>query len=516
MNTRLPVAAALIVMVLLVVSCPSPGPDLETVATPQFTPAAGAYVTDENVTITCPTSGATIYYTTDGSTPNTSSSVFSTPIAVAGDGTSMTIKAIAVKSGMTTSAVASADYGIFYQVATPVISPSTHDHFQAFYVTITDATPGATIYYTTDGSPATTSSTVYSVSIPVSGDDTTWTIRAIADRSGFPTSSEALRTYWVRYIYTAGWYYQGTRYYPCYWMGTNRTVIDNGTAFDAESNSVWVDGNGNVFTCGWRKVQPYKWAVRTFGSNLFYINDSLLYDAEATSIWYDGSYQYTAGWYENGSTRIPCYWKDAGRTDLPYGTGGTASSIYLSGADIYTAGDNNGGTPSLAACYWKNTTKYDLPSGTVRAQAFSIFVNGSTIYTAGYYNDASKSIPCYWTGTTKTDLAGDGSHDAVAWSVCESSGTVYTAGSYLDGTKRNACYWTGTTRTELAGDGTHDADTSAIRVLGSYIIVSGSYMTASARIPCFWVVVPGVSNTRYDLDIGSSVNGMTKSLYIVP
>jgi hypothetical protein len=53
-------------------------------------------------------------------------------------------------------------------------------------------------------------------------------------------------------------------------------------------------------------------------------------------------------------------------------------------------------------------------------------------------------------------------------------------------------------------------------VLGSYIIVSGSYMTASARIPCFWVVVPGVSNTRYDLDIGSSVNGMTMSLYIVP
>ncbi|MBP5516954.1 MAG: chitobiase/beta-hexosaminidase C-terminal domain-containing protein, partial [Bacteroidales bacterium] len=55
-----------------------------------------------NVTITCATEGATIYYTTNGSTPTTSSSSYSTTITGLPDNT--TVKAIAVKSGMVNSA----------------------------------------------------------------------------------------------------------------------------------------------------------------------------------------------------------------------------------------------------------------------------------------------------------------------------------------------------------------------------------------------------------------------------
>ena len=40
-----------------------------TVATPAFSLAAGTYIGAQSVTISCATSGATIYYTTDGSTP---------------------------------------------------------------------------------------------------------------------------------------------------------------------------------------------------------------------------------------------------------------------------------------------------------------------------------------------------------------------------------------------------------------------------------------------------------------
>lgn len=80
-----------------------------TVATPTFSPAPGTYSSAQNVTISTTTSGATIKYTTDGSTPTSSSATYSGAISVA---SSKTLKAIAQKSGMTDSAVATAAYTI--------------------------------------------------------------------------------------------------------------------------------------------------------------------------------------------------------------------------------------------------------------------------------------------------------------------------------------------------------------------------------------------------------------------
>lgn len=53
-----------------------------TVATPTFSPGGGTYSSAQTVTISDTTSGATIYYTTDGSTPTTSSSHYTTAITV--------------------------------------------------------------------------------------------------------------------------------------------------------------------------------------------------------------------------------------------------------------------------------------------------------------------------------------------------------------------------------------------------------------------------------------------------
>ena len=79
------------------------------VANPQFSLAAGAYEGTQNVTITCATDDATIYYTTDGFTPTETSSVYSAPIAVT---ESMTLKAFAAKDGLDDSEVVSAAYTI--------------------------------------------------------------------------------------------------------------------------------------------------------------------------------------------------------------------------------------------------------------------------------------------------------------------------------------------------------------------------------------------------------------------
>ena len=83
-------------------------PVVETVATPTFSPASGEVAAGTTVTISCTTSGATIHYTTDGSTP-TASSTTGTSVTV---NAAMTIKAIAVKDGMNDSSVAEANYTI--------------------------------------------------------------------------------------------------------------------------------------------------------------------------------------------------------------------------------------------------------------------------------------------------------------------------------------------------------------------------------------------------------------------
>ena len=88
----------------------------QTVATPTFSVAAGAYSENQNVPLLCSIVGATIRYTTDGSTPTATSAIYTTPIAVVGGASgvlvSTTIKAKAFKTGMTDSAVASATYDI--------------------------------------------------------------------------------------------------------------------------------------------------------------------------------------------------------------------------------------------------------------------------------------------------------------------------------------------------------------------------------------------------------------------
>ena len=84
-------------------------PVKQTVATPAFSVASGAVNSGTSVTISCATEEAKIYYTKDGSDPTAESSEYTEAISVTA---AVTLKAIAVKSGMNDSAVASVSYTI--------------------------------------------------------------------------------------------------------------------------------------------------------------------------------------------------------------------------------------------------------------------------------------------------------------------------------------------------------------------------------------------------------------------
>ena len=103
-------------------------------ATPAFSVNAGTYTALQSVAITDSTAGATIYYTTNGAAPTTSSAAYSAPIPVA---TSTTIEALAVASGYTNSSVASVTYTIKLPAA-PAIAPITDIHQGFIYQIVTD------------------------------------------------------------------------------------------------------------------------------------------------------------------------------------------------------------------------------------------------------------------------------------------------------------------------------------------------------------------------------------------
>jgi hypothetical protein len=162
--------------------------------TPTFSPAGGTFTTAQNVTLSDGTPEAVIYYTIDGSAPTTSSTVYSTPISV--DSGSVTIKAIAQATGFSASSVGSATFNIQpTATATPSFSPGTGTYSSTQSVTISDATSGAVIYYTTDGSTPTTSSAVYSSAISVSASST---LEALAVATGFAQSAVATAAYVIQ------------------------------------------------------------------------------------------------------------------------------------------------------------------------------------------------------------------------------------------------------------------------------------------------------------------------------
>jgi len=125
-------------------------------------PAGGTFTSPQYVTLAA-NETATIYYTINGSTPTTSSPVYSGPIAVS---VTTTLKFFAKDTAGNSEAMRTVTYTIDSTPPATTASPAGGSYSSAQNVTLTANEP-ATIYYTTNGSDPTISSPSYAVGIVI-------------------------------------------------------------------------------------------------------------------------------------------------------------------------------------------------------------------------------------------------------------------------------------------------------------------------------------------------------------
>ena len=167
-----------------------------TAPAPTINPPSGTVAFPQTVSIADSVAGATIYYTTNGSAPNRNSLVYQGPFTVSNN---ETVTAVASVTGELQSPAASATYLSPNTPANPVFSLAAGTYSGVQGLTITDSTPGATIYYTIGGSTPTSASAVYTQPLPVPFSET---VNAIAIAPGPYASSVVTATYTINPVNT--------------------------------------------------------------------------------------------------------------------------------------------------------------------------------------------------------------------------------------------------------------------------------------------------------------------------
>jgi alpha-tubulin suppressor-like RCC1 family protein len=183
-----------------------PPPDIgkANVATPTYNPVAGTYSPGNptpdrlNVTVSCSTAGATIYYTTDGVDPSQTYPPPNGQTIASGSSVSLfqslTLKAKAFKAGSNPSGINTGIYTL--KVGIPGITPAAGTYLTPQTVTLSTVTPGADIRYTTNGTDPTTSSTLYTAPFQVT---LTSTVKAKGFKAVWTASDTATAAYTINY-----------------------------------------------------------------------------------------------------------------------------------------------------------------------------------------------------------------------------------------------------------------------------------------------------------------------------
>ncbi|MGB6158052.1 MAG: FG-GAP-like repeat-containing protein [Acidobacteriaceae bacterium] len=205
-----------------------------------ISPAPGTYSTQQTITISESVPGAAIYYEAYG-TVNTNGFVpYTGPIALTEGGTE-TIQAYATETGYQQANYVTANYFLNLPAApAPAFSPTPGVYPGTQTVQITDSVPGATIYYTTNGTTPTNASAQYTEPVAIPSSET---LAATAIASGYSMSPTTSAQYTISsaatsFIYTVA----GTAGYGYSGDGSLATFALLNEPYDAA-----VDSAGNLY-----------------------------------------------------------------------------------------------------------------------------------------------------------------------------------------------------------------------------------------------------------------------------
>ena len=198
---------------------------------------------------------------------------------------------------------------------------------------------------------------------------------------------------------------------------------------------------------------------------------------------------YAAGFYNDGSKDIACYWRNGTKTDLHTTSNSQVNGIAISEGFVYAAGyyTDSGVTK---ACYWKiplsGGTGERTSMTTSNSAATAIVVDGTNVYMSGYFDVDGDYTSCYWRNTTKTNLHDSSESFSYAIALSE-AGNVLTAGSYVDSGIVKACYWRNTTKTDLYTTSNSQAKAIAFgEISGTPVMFVTGYYTDGNNKACYW------------------------------
>jgi hypothetical protein len=213
---------------------------------------------------------------------------------------------------------------------------------------------------------------------------------------------------------------------------------------------------------------------------------------------------YVAGYREangaNGNVDTATYWKNGAPVALSNGTSNAhASSIILSGSDIYVTGDMDEGMNN-AAVYWVNGKLVTLTNGMSDAFASSVVVSGGNVYVGGYITSVTgKYVGMYWENGKPFPIT-DSTKNAYVYGIAFSGSDLYLAG-FEDENANGfgntvATYWINDSIFSLT-DGTNEAQATAIAVSGTDVYVVGFLYNGNSSQATLWK--DGVATTLNDI-----------------
>lgn len=249
---------------------------------------------------------------------------------------------------------------------------------------------------------------------------------------------------------------------------SDRSIASSANAITVSESDVYAAGFEGSVAKYWKNGTP---VTLTDGKN----------EAAAASIVVSGSDIYIGGYEYNGSQKqVAKIWKNGIASALSDGT--TMANVFqavVSGGNVYAAGVDQVGlinpttfNPTYQAKYWKNGVGVPLTDGTRNSAASSIFVSGTDVYVAGYQNNAGgEAVATVWKNGVANELT-DGTLRGYASSIYVSDGDVHVVGFERNGESgmTTVKYWKNSTETILTQASYAFAQTVVVNGTDVYIL----------------------------------------------